>query len=149
MVMQRANLFPGTASENIAFGPAQHNSPPPCVDALLDQVGLPGYAARTVHNLSGGEAQRVAIARALANQPEVLLLDEPTSALDDISKRGIEQLLESIIRQRGLTCVWVTHDREQAARMADQVLMLEGGRLAALGSAEALLDKDPQAGADA
>ncbi len=135
MVMQRAYLFPGTVSENIAYGPAQHDTHlgADANAGLLDQVGLSGYGDRLVHTLSGGEAQRVAIARALANQPEVLLLDEPTSALDETSKHGIEQLLVSIIHQRGLTCVWVTHDRQQAARMADIVLLLEDGQATAIG----------------
>ena len=141
MVMQRAYLFAGTVAGNIAFGPAQHHQSYGSgrIAALLEQVGLPGYEGRRVETLSGGEAQRVAIARALANEPEMLLLDEPTSALDEASKRGIESLLESIIHQRGLTCVWVTHDREQARRMADAVLLLEGGHVKAFGAPSLLL----------
>ncbi len=140
MVMQRAYLFPGTVRENILFGPAQRERAPATdVDALLRRVGIDGYSGRAVHTLSGGEAQRVAIARALANEPEVLLLDEPTSALDEKSKRAIEQLLESIIQERGLSCVWVTHDPLQAARMANTVLMLKGGRMDAFGEAREIL----------
>lgn len=170
MVMQRAYLFPGTAAENIAFGPLQaasreknqrptapsppgHTAPAASengqlaqpgqssIEDLLEQVGLPNYANRAVSTLSGGEAQRVAIARALANHPEILLLDEPTSALDDASKRGIEQLLVSLIHQRGLTCVWVTHDRQQAERMADSVLVLEAGRLISFGPPQGVFDQ--------
>ncbi len=141
MVMQRAYLFPGSVSQNIAFGPAQHGSTllQPEIDALLEQVGLRDYNERLVHTLSGGEAQRIAIARALANQPEVLLLDEPTSALDEVSKLAIEELLESIIHQRHLTCIWVTHDWQQAIRMADKALFLEAGRQTQFGSAKELL----------
>ena len=137
MIMQRAYLFPGTVAENVRFGPVQHGVAISDAEiaSLLDQVGLSGYAGRNALTLSGGEAQRVAITRALANRPEVLLLDEPTSALDEAAKRGVEGLLESLIRQRGLTCVWVTHDAEQARRMADSVLTLESGRVASFGPA--------------
>lgn len=141
MVMQRAYLFPGTVGENVAFGPQQHrlhfsNTE---IDDLLVQVGLAGYAGRSALTLSGGEAQRVAITRALANRPEVLLLDEPTSALDEAAKRGVEQLLESLIRQRGLTCIWVTHDQVQARRVADKILAIEAGRAVAHGTPEEVL----------
>ncbi len=141
MVMQMASLFPGTVAANIAFGPAQHQETisPEQIEALLDRVGLPGYQDRDVSNLSGGEAQRVSLARTLANAPEVLLLDEPTSALDDASERGIEELLLSIIRERQMTCVMITHDMPQATRIADRTLILEGGKLVAIGPTEEVL----------
>lgn len=141
MVMQRAFLFPGTVAENVAFGPQQHGQIMSSeeIERLLAQVGLSGYASRDALTLSGGEAQRVAITRALANQPEVLLLDEPTSALDEIARRGVETLLESLVRQRHLTCVWVTHSIEQARTMADKVLAVDSGRIAAYGSVAEVL----------
>ena len=141
MVMQRAYLFPGTVAENVAFGPQQQGQIMSSeeIERLLAQVGLPGYASRDALTLSGGEAQRVAITRALANQPEVLLLDEPTSALDEVARRGVETLLESLVRQRHLTCVWVTHSIEQARTMADKVLAIDSGRIAAYGSAAEVL----------
>ena len=84
MVTQRPFLFPGTVYENVSFGPRQRGEEfsPSQAEELLTRVGLGGYAARDVTNLSGGESQRVSLARALANSPIVLLLDEPTSALD-------------------------------------------------------------------
>ena len=141
MIMQRAYLFAGSVAENVRFGPSQHGL---AIDDnqiadLLSQVGLSGYEERVVQTLSGGEAQRVAITRALANEPRVLLLDEPTSALDEAAKFGVESLLESLIRERHLTCVWVTHDSAQAARMADSVLILDAGRVAAFGTASTVL----------
>jgi putative ABC transport system ATP-binding protein len=141
MVMQRAFLFAGTVADNVAFGPAQDGvvCEAAAIAELLAQVGLEGYEERNALTLSGGEAQRVAITRALANQPQVLLLDEPTSALDEASKLGIEKLLESLIRSRRLTCVWVTHDVAQAARMADTVLRLEAGRMTAFGAVKDVL----------
>src|SRR5258707_268453 len=138
MVTQRAFLFPGTVAENISFGPRQRGEelPPDEIDGLLVHVGLPGFRERNVANLSGGEAQRVSLARALANSPTVLLLDEPTSALDQEAKLGIELLIEKIMRQSQLTCVLVTHDVEQAVRLADRVMILEAGRIRRVGTAE-------------
>jgi len=89
--------------------------------------------------LSGGEQQRVSLARTLANRPEMLLLDEPTSALDEASKMGIEKLIVSLARDHGLTCVMVTHDRDQARRMCQGVILLESGRLAQSGTAVEVL----------
>jgi putative ABC transport system ATP-binding protein len=131
MVTQRAYLFPGTVAENLRFGPGQRGEelPDDHVDELLSRVGLVGYAARNVANLSGGEAQRVSFARTLANAPEVLLLDEPTSALDDDAKAEVEGLMQQIVRERGLTCVLITHDMAQAARLAKRALLLEAGRI--------------------
>src|SRR5215470_2415944 len=141
MVMQRAYLFPGTVAENVGFGPRQHGSvmPQDEIDALLTQVGLAGYGSRDALTLSGGEAQRVAVTRALANQPEVLLLDEPTSALDEAARRGVEDLLESLIREHNLTCVWVTHSIEQARAMADKVLVIDSGLVRSYGSTAEVL----------
>lgn len=141
MVMQTAFLFPGTVAANVAFGPQQRGEHLTInrVAALLDRVGLPGYQDRDVRNLSGGEAQRVSVARTLANAPEALLLDEPTSALDETSVRGIEELLLGIVHERRMTCVIVTHNRPQAARIATRTMVLEAGRLAAIGPTNEVL----------
>jgi putative ABC transport system ATP-binding protein len=141
MVMQMAYLFPGTVAANIAFGPQQRRVTitPQQIHVLLDRVGLPGYQDRDVSNLSGGEAQRVSLARTLANSPEVLLLDEPTSALDDASESGIEELVLDIIREHQMTCVIVTHDMPQAARISDRTMILESGKLVAIGPTEEVL----------
>jgi putative ABC transport system ATP-binding protein len=141
MGMQRAYLFPGTVAENIQFGPRQHGLAltEAQIAQLLEQVGLPGYASRDAKTLSGGEGQRVAIARALANEPEILLLDEPTSALDEASKRTVEELLCSIVHARHLTCIWVTHDRAQAERVASCALLLEEGKAVGFGPVGAML----------
>jgi putative ABC transport system ATP-binding protein len=134
-------LFPGDVAVNLRFGPAQRGEvlPDEEVARLLENVGLPGFSAREVSVLSGGEQQRVSLARALANRPEVLLLDEPTSALDEASKLGIEELIVSLVHERSLTCVMVTHDRGQARRMCKRVILLDAGRLVASGTAVEVL----------
>ena len=131
MVTQRPFLFPGNVAGNIRFGPLQRGEAVADEDIarLLERVGLPGFAGREVANLSGGEQQRVSLARALANRPEIVLLDEPTSALDEQAKAGVEQLICSLVKDTLLTCVMVTHDRDQARRMCDRVALLEAGRL--------------------
>ena len=141
MVMQMAYLFPGTVATNIAFGPLQRHEVLSAaqIAALLARVGLPNYEDRDVSRLSGGEAQRVSLARALANSPDTLLLDEPTSALDDTSQRAIEELVLSIIRERRMTAVIVTHDTGQAHRIADRTMILEAGRLVRIGPTKEVL----------
>ena len=135
MVMQRPFLFPGDVATNLRFGPAQRGEamPEDEIASLLERVGLAGFAAQEVSVLSGGEQQRVSLARTLANRPEVLLLDEPTSALDEQSKLGIEELVGALVRDDGLTCVMVTHDRDQARRMCHRVIVVEAGRLVQVG----------------
>jgi putative ABC transport system ATP-binding protein len=131
MVMQQANLFPGTVAENVRYGPAligelMRNGE---VEELLSTVGLDGYAERDVAKLSGGEAQRVSLARTLANRPQVLLLDEPTSALDDEAKQVVEvALLAAMGRVKG-SCLIVTHDAAQAARLAQRTMIMRDGVL--------------------
>ncbi len=147
MVMQRAFLFPGTVAENIAFGPRQRGTEMTSgeIESLLAEVGLAGYGSRDALSLSGGEAQRVAITRALANKPEVLLLDEPTSALDEAARDSVQRLLEELIREHHLTCIWVTHSLEQARTMADRILVLEAGRIKAIGTPAEILPAGSEA----
>jgi len=141
MVMQTAYLFPGSVAANIAFGPRQRGEALAAeqIDALIARVGLPGFAARDVSALSGGEAQRVSLARTLANAPEALLLDEPTSALDETSARSIEELILGIIRERAMTCVIVTHNTAQAERIAGRTMLMESGKLVAVGPTREVL----------
>jgi putative ABC transport system ATP-binding protein len=141
MVTQRAFLFPGSVFENVSFGPRQRGETlsEARAEELLTRVGLSGYSGRDVTNLSGGEAQRVSLARALANSPLVLLLDEPTSALDEAAKSEVEVLIREIIRDTGLTCVMVSHDITQVARLATRAMMLEGGCATRIGTVEEVL----------
>lgn len=141
MVMQRPFVFPGTVAQNLRFGPTQQGRPlgNQEIEELLRSVGLSGYAAEDVGHLSGGEAQRVCFARALANRPRVLLLDEPTSALDETAKLDVEAVIRKVSAQ-GITSVLVTHDLQQARRLATRVAELRGGRLLRIGSVSEVLN---------
>lgn len=142
MVMQKAVLFPGTVEENVRFGPRQQGGDISSaeIEELLEHVNLPGFSTRSVQHLSGGEAQRVSLARALANHPDILLLDEPTSALDEAARERSEVLILSVIRERGIPCLMVTHDLLQAARMASRVVVLEEGRIVRQGIPQEVLN---------
>jgi putative ABC transport system ATP-binding protein len=135
MVMQTPYLFPGTVANNVSYGPRQRGEAfvDAQIAAVLQRVGLSGFQQRDVSNLSGGEAQRVSIARTLANAPEIILLDEPTSALDENSARDVEDLVLDVIRERQMTCVIVTHNNDQARRLADRTMIIAGGRSVAIG----------------
>lgn len=142
MVFQHYALFPQMdVRANVGFGLQGLSSERrrARVDELLQLVGLTELAARKPHELSGGQRQRVALARALAPQPSVLLLDEPFSALDEQFRRPLRRAFRQL--QRGLrqTCVLVTHDREEAFELADQVAVMKDGRILQQDSPAALL----------
>ena len=141
LVTQRPFLFPGTVAENLSFGPAQRGQTlsSAVIEQLLTQVGLKEYSGRNIANLSGGEAQRVSVARTLANSPLALLLDEPTSALDEAAKHEVESAIQKVVRDQGLTCIIVTHDVDQALRLAERALVLEQGRIARIGPVREVL----------
>lgn len=131
LVMQQPYLFPGTVADNLRFGPAAQDKSleDEEIQHLLAGVDLAGFADRDVSKLSGGEAQRVSLARTLANQPEALLLDEPTSSLDEAARIEVEETILSVLNSQDVTCILVTHDREQVQRMADRVILLKSGEI--------------------
>lgn len=142
MVFQQAALFPGTVADNLAYGPAlqQITLSPAEIAELLSLASLePELTSQPADTLSGGQAQRVALARALANQPEALLLDEPTSALDPAATRHIEEAVLKLRQTLGLTVLWVTHNVDEARRVADRVYLLLEGQVADEGTPEHLL----------
>ena len=99
----------------------------------LQRLGIAHLAARSVRTLSGGEAQRTSLARALVLEPELLLLDEPFSALDPSSREVLLRDFQRIVKETGITTVFVTHDRDEAFTLANRVGVLNQGRLAQLG----------------
>jgi len=104
-------------------------------DALLERVGLAARAEAHPRELSGGERQRVALARALAREPAVLLLDEPLSALDAHTRSGAAALLGTTLRETQVPAVLVTHDFAEAAQLAQDIAVLDAGRVVQTGSA--------------
>ncbi|MFF8597842.1 ABC transporter ATP-binding protein [Streptomyces sp. NPDC015232] len=136
-VFQSYALFPHMdISENIAFGLRRRGikSVKPQVDEMIELVQLGEHAHKKPHQLSGGQQQRVAVARALINHPQVLLLDEPLGALDLKLRRQMQLELKRIQTEVGITFVHVTHDQEEAMTMADQVAVMNGGRVEQLGA---------------
>ena len=102
------------------------------LDDLLLSLGIEKYRKQRVSSLSGGEQQRVALARALYSKPKLLLLDEPLSNLDWDLKLKLQTDLQTIIKKWGIPCLWVTHDPEEAARVADHHWTCEEGELTKL-----------------
>jgi molybdate transport system ATP-binding protein len=138
-VFQHSALFSHlTVRENIAFGPRAQAKPrheiARLVEHWIERVGLGALVDRYPAELSGGQAQRVALARALAAEPGVLLLDEPLSALDVESRDEVRADLAQHVRNFAGMTVVVAHDRDDVAALADDVLVLEHGRVVQRGT---------------
>jgi len=145
-VIQYVGLFPHmTVAENVAAVPKLLGWPKARIDArvdeLLDLVGLPPdeYRLRRPRALSGGQQQRVGVARALAADPPILLMDEPFGALDPITRARLQDELKAIQRKLHKTIVIVTHDMDEAVRLADTIAVLREGKLVQLDGPSRLL----------
>jgi ABC-type Fe3+/spermidine/putrescine transport system ATPase subunit len=143
MVFQNYALFPHLdVWENVAFGLKsrgdRRDAVAPKVERALALVEMAPYARRKVQALSGGQQQRVALARALAPEPPLLLLDEPLSNLDAALRERTRDELRALLKQLGMTAVFVTHDQEEAFALSDRVAVLDRGRLQQVGTPEAL-----------
>lgn len=130
-VFQRPLLLNRSVRDNVRFGLALRGVQDwrARTEAALEQVGLRHMAEAHASSLSGGEAQRVALARALVIQPQVLLLDEPTANLDPYNVALIEEIIQNLNHEQGITVVLVTHNVFQARRLASQAGLLLDGRL--------------------
>ena len=129
MVFQDEQLFPHRdVAGNLAFGlemaGVERRERESRVEELLSAVGLDGFGDRDVSTLSGGEAKRVALARSLAPKPAVLLADEPLTGLDADLHDRLAVEVGAVLRESGTTTLWVTHDRAEAALVADRSVSL-------------------------
>lgn len=130
MVFQDWALFPHmTVGENVAYGLPRSPDRDNKVAATLGLVGLRDLADRMPTTLSGGQQQRVALARALAPEPTVLLLDEPFSNLDTSMRVEVRSEVHRLLRDLGITAVFVTHDQEEAFVLGERVAVMREGRV--------------------
>jgi len=139
MVFQSYALFPNmTVAQNVGYGLRVRDVPreerDKRVAEMLALVDLERYGARRVDQLSGGQRQRVALARALAIRPRVLLLDEPLTALDAKLREQLRVEIDRLLRQLGITAVYVTHDQGEAMALGDRIVVMEKGRIAQAGT---------------
>ncbi|MEM9642107.1 MAG: ABC transporter ATP-binding protein [Pseudomonadota bacterium] len=133
MMFQDFALFPHlTAAGNVAFGVGRGAGNR--VADLLERVGLANKSDRYPHQLSGGEQQRVALARALAPRPRVMLMDEPFSGLDNRLRDGIRDETLDILKEEGTAVLLVTHEPNEAMRMANQIALMRAGRIVQRGA---------------
>ncbi len=145
--IQSIGLFPHwTVEDNIATVPRLLKWPPPRVrDRVTELLELfrldpAGYRGKYPHQLSGGEQQRVGVARALAADPELLLMDEPFAAVDPITRDALQDELARIQRATGKTIVFVTHDIDEALRLATRIAVMNEGRIVQLGAPVEILE---------
>lgn len=143
-VFQDSRLFPHLSVEaNLRYGmgggrAGQHQSTFEQVSELLD---LNGLLARRPKSLSGGERQRVAIGRALLSRPRMLLMDEPLASIDEARRGEILPFIERLRDEIGLSIIYVSHATEEVIRLADKVVMLDNGRIAADGTVQELMSR--------
>lgn len=143
-VFQEPSLFPHlSVADNLQYGlkrlpPAQRKV---SLDQAVELLGIAPLLTRSPHQLSGGEQQRVAIARALAVSPAMLLLDEPLAALDPARKEEILPYLESLQQQLEIPVLYVSHSRNEVARLADHMVYLREGKVVATGSVSELFSR--------
>ena len=132
IMLQNGGIYPGIRAGEAAALFCAHYGHRRRADELLAMVGLTGRARSTWRQLSGGEQQRLSLALALAGSPDVLFLDEPTASVDVAGRQQVRALLRSL-RDEGCCIVLTTHELEEAERLADSVVIVDGGRLVATG----------------
>ncbi|GAE33199.1 ABC transporter ATP-binding protein [Halalkalibacter akibai] len=142
MVFQDYALFPHmTVEKNIKYGLRKMSGKEKNqrVEEMLALVNLTEYKKRYPFELSGGQQQRVALARALAPAPSLLIFDEPFSNLDANLQLKIRDELRAILKQTGITSIFVTHDQEDAKVLADRIVFIENGKIKQIGPPEEVL----------
>ena len=144
-VIQQIGLFPNmTVAENICVVPKLlHTGKEQCADIvrnLLKTVKMEAYADKYPSELSGGQQQRIGVLRALAASPPIVLMDEPFSALDPITRAALQDEIKTLQQQLHKTIVFVSHDMEEALKLADVIIFMEEGGIVQMGSPEELLE---------
>lgn len=136
LMFQDFALFPHlSVADNVAFGlKGGFGANRARVCDLLERVQMTAHTHSFPHELSGGEQQRVALARALAPQPRIMLMDEPFSGLDERLRDGIRDDTLALLKEEGTAVLLVTHEPHEAMRMADQILLMRGGRIVQQGA---------------
>lgn len=139
LMFQDFALFPHlNVADNIGFGLGSGAKGRAAralrVDELLERVNLSGFGGKYPHELSGGEQQRVALARALAPRPRIMLMDEPFSGLDNRLRDGIRDATLSVLKEANTAVLLVTHEPEEAMRMADEILLMRDGQIVQRGA---------------
>src|SRR5690606_12935019 len=130
LVFQEYALFPHLdLMQNVVYGISKQKDKLERAKEVLDLVGLKGMENRYPHQLSGGQQQRVALARALAPNPRLLILDEPFSNLDAMLRKQLRNQVFEIIKKTGVTAIFVTHDTQDALSVADEILILQKGKV--------------------
>jgi len=148
-VFQEPSLFDHLdVRGNLQYGLKRRNqkSGGSALDQAIQLLGLERLLLRRTHQLSGGQQQRVAMARALASQPVMLLLDEPLSGLDDNLKQDILPYLERLHHELDLPVLYVSHSRDEVARLADHLVLLDDGRAIASGPLDEIFMRLTQKG---
>ena len=147
-VIQAVGLFPHyTVAQNVAIVPGLLGWERARIDARVDELlrlirlDPAQYRDRKPRQLSGGEAQRVGVARALAAQPRVLLMDEPFAAVDAIVRASLQDEIARVHRELGTTIVFVTHDVDEALRLADRIVVMNAGHVVQTGSPDEVLER--------
>ena len=146
LMFQDFALFPHmTVAQNVAFGLRMQGLPKNeqnrIVSEMLELVGLDGYGNRSIDALSGGQKQRVALARSLAPRPKLLMLDEPLGSLDAGLRERLVIELRDIIKQIGLTAIYVTHDQQEAYAIADRIAVMNHGKIEQFDRPQALYQR--------
>ncbi len=133
LVLPKIGVFNTSVFKNIAYGLLIRGMDKSVIShktkEALDAVGLSDKSNQNALTLSSGETQRLGIARAMAIQPEILFLDEPTASIDEENTRMVEDIIKQLKRSGRTTVIMATHDREQAMRLADDMVLIRNGKM--------------------
>ena len=133
LVLPRVGVFNTTVYKNVAYGLSvrgiKKKDQLEQVNEAIDAVGLSTKRTENALTLSSGETQRLGIARAMAIEPEILFLDEPTASIDEENTLMVEDIIKRLRQAGKTTVIMTTHDRDQAVRLADRVIMMRSGRI--------------------